>query len=123
MSHRVPILCADGTIISVQASSTNYCSPRSAAAFAYGMVEIMIDIPNDPEHYNKVDKNEGWVNGERVLALIAEHGGVIGGQLPPLDFGNHHLVKDAQHKITTEGEAWWQARQAEKEEEGVDESE
>tara|TARA_R100000908_G_C3753916_1_gene148258 strand:- start:2039 stop:2392 length:354 start_codon:yes stop_codon:yes gene_type:complete len=114
---RTPILCADGTIISVQASSTHYCSPRSDAAFAYGMVEIMIDKPNDPEHYNKVEKNEGWVSGERVLALIAKHGGIIGGQLPPLDFGNHKLVKDALHKIAVEGDAWWQARQAEKESE------
>ena len=114
---RTPILLADGTIISVQASSTHYCSPRSDSAFAYGMVEIMIDKPNDPEHYNKVEKNEGWVSAERVLALITKHGGIIGGQLPPLDFGNHDLVKDALYKIAVEGDAWWKAQQAKNEEE------
>lgn len=114
---RKPILCTDGTIISVQASSTHYCSPKSDVAFAYSAVEILIDKPNDPEHYNKVEKNEGWVSPQRVLALIAKHGGVIGGQLPPLDFGNHNLVHSAQLNIADEGNAWWEARQAEKESE------
>jgi len=52
-----------------------------------------------------------------VLELIKEHGGIIGGQLPPLDFGNKQLVRSAQLKIAEEGNAWWQVRQAEKESE------
>ena len=123
MAKRTPILCADGTIISVQASSTHYCSPRSDAAFAYGMVEIMVDKPNDPEHYNKVDKVEGWVNAERLFNMIMSHGGAIGGQLPPLNFGNEHIVEDALYKMAVEGDAWWKAQQAKKEEEEGDEEE
>tara|TARA_R100000406_G_scaffold96190_1_gene93144 strand:- start:8114 stop:8485 length:372 start_codon:yes stop_codon:yes gene_type:complete len=123
MAKRIPILCTDGTIISVQASSTHYCSPKSDEAFAYGAVEILIDKPNDPEGYNKVTKMEGYCSADRLMRLIIKHGGIIGGQLPPLNFGNEHIVQAAQHKIATEGDAWWQARQAEKEEEGVDESE
>ena len=103
---RTPILLADGTIISVQASSTHYCSPRSDAAFAYGMVEIEVVKPNDPEYRH----NEGWVNAERLLSMIIKHGGAIGGQLPPLNFGNEHIVEDALRKINVE--------QAKKEEEG-----
>jgi len=111
---RKPILCTDGTIISVQASSTHYCSPRSDAAFAYGMVEVLVDKPNDPEGYNKTDKLLTWVSAEDLMTLIAKHGGIIGGQLPPLDFGNHMLVNQAQTKIAHEGNAWWEARQAKK---------
>tara|TARA_Y100001938_G_C8064376_1_gene419283 strand:+ start:1229 stop:1612 length:384 start_codon:yes stop_codon:yes gene_type:complete len=122
MAERVPILCTDGTIISVQASSTHYCSPKSDEAFAYGAVEILIDKPNDPEGYNKTTKMESYCSADRLMRLIIKHGGIIGGQLPPLNFGNEHIVQAAQHKIATEGDAWWQARKAEKEE-GVDESE
>jgi hypothetical protein len=114
---RTPILCTDGTIISVQASSTHYCSPKSDAAYAYGSVEILIDYPNDPEGYNSIHKARSWVTPSEVLELINEHGGIIGGQLPPLDFGNGRLVRDAQLKIANEGNAWWEARQAEKESE------
>ena len=114
MSQRVPILCTDGTIISVQASSTHGCSPKSDNAFAYGAVEILIDFPNDPEHYNKTDKLETWCSAARLMRLIEMHGGIIGGQLPPLDFGNSDIVHDAQRKISIAGEMWWEIRQAEK---------
>jgi len=141
MAKRIPILCTDGTIISVQASSTHGCSPKSDEAFAYGAVEILIDKPNDPEGYNKVDKVESWCSAARLMRLIEMHGGIIGGQLPPLDFGNSDIVHHALHKIAVEGDAWWQAQQEAKlfdeqvvslnesfnqfmkEEEGVDESE
>ena len=39
---RTPILCNDGTLISVQASSRHYCSPKSDDARSYGAVEIQI---------------------------------------------------------------------------------
>jgi hypothetical protein len=114
---RVPILCTDGTIISVQASSTHYCSPKSDTAYAYSAVEVLIDKPNDPKGYNSPDKVESWMDAETLMRLIAKHGGIIGGQLPPLNFGNHSLVNEAQLKIAEEGNAWWEARQAKKESE------
>ena len=114
---RTPLLCTDGTIISVQASSTHYCSPKSDAAYAYSAVEVLIDKPNDPEGYNSPDKVQSWVSADALMILIANHGGIIGGQLPPLDFGNGLLVKEAQMKIAEEGNAWWLTRQAKKESE------
>ena len=75
MISRLPILCADGTIISVQASSGHYCSPRSDNPDkGYGSVEIRIG-DGEPE---------GWIPAGRVMEIIAEHGGAVGGQLPPL---------------------------------------
>jgi len=111
---RTPLLCTDGTIISVQASSGHYCSPKSDEAFAYSAVEILIDKPNDPEGYNRSNKVQTWVKPNELLELINEHGGIIGGQLPPLDFGNRQLVESAQLNIANEGNAWWEKRQAEK---------
>jgi len=111
---RTPLLCTDGTIISVQASSTHYCSPKSDAAYAYSAVEVLIDKPNDPEGYNRTNKVLTWVSADALMILIANHGGIIGGQLPPLDFGNHQLVQSAQLNIANEGNAWWETRQAEK---------
>jgi len=111
---RKPILCTDGTVISVQASSGHYCSPKSDGAFAYSAVEVLIDKPNDPEGYNKTDKLHTWMSAETLMELIKEHGGIIGGQLPPLDFGNHQLVDSAQLNIANEGNAWWEERQVEK---------
>lgn len=118
---RKPILCADGTIISVQASSTHYCSPKSDEAFAYSAVEVLIDKPNDPVGYNRTDKVLTWVIPETLMELIKEHGGIIGGQLPPLDFGNHQLVDSAQLNIANEGNAWWEERQVEKQAEEAQE--
>ena len=111
---RTPLLCTDGTIISVQASSTHYCSPKSDVAYAYSAVEVLIDKPNDPKGYNRTDKVLNWLSAESLMLLIKSHGGIIGGQLPPLDFGNHQLVKEAQMKIAEEGNAWWLTRQAQK---------
>jgi hypothetical protein len=120
---RVPILCTDGTIISVQASSTHYCSPKSDSAYAYGAVEILIDYPNDPKGYNSIHKVQSWVSPSELLSLIIAHDGIIGGQLPPLEFGNHQLVRSAQLKNADEGNAWWEARQAEKDIERVQHNE
>ena len=111
---RMPLLCTDGTIISVQASSTHYCSPKSDAAFAYSAVEVLVDKPNDPKGYNRPDKVQSWVTAESLMQLIATHGGIIGGQLPPLNFGHLNMVREAQLKIAHEGNAWWEARQAQK---------
>ena len=93
MANRVPILLADGTIISVQASSTHYCSPKSDGAFAYGAVDILIDKPNDPEWNNGTEKRGEWTSTSDLMQLIVKGGGIVGGQLPLLDFGNKFLVK------------------------------
>tara|TARA_R110002012_G_scaffold33393_3_gene97855 strand:- start:5123 stop:5305 length:183 start_codon:yes stop_codon:yes gene_type:complete len=57
------------------------------------------------------------------MRLIEMHGGIIGGQLPPLDFGNSDIVHDAQHKISVAGDDWWQVKEAEKKAEEEEEGE
>ena len=118
MMMRTPILCADGTIISVQASSRHYCSPKSDAAFSYSAVEVLIELPNNPEHYNSAEKTEYYCSAERLMELINEHGGIVGGELPPLNFGHHIAINETLHKIAIEGDAWWQEQQAKKDTEG-----
>ena len=58
------------------------------------------------------------------MAIIIKGGGIVGGQLPPLDFGNHELIVARVEKIQRETDDWWQVQQAEKEaEEPGDEEE
>lgn len=114
MSHRIPILLADGTIISVQASSRHHCSPPSDAAFAYTSVDINIEKPNDHEWNSGTNKRGEWTSTEDLMQLIIKGGGIVGGQLPPLDFGNKFLVEARLHQMHRESEDWWQARQEQK---------
>ena len=111
---RTPILCNDGTVISVQASSRHYCSPKSDDAHSYGAVEIQ--ITRDAESYNDTDNTLNFVNVRDLFALIDQCGGIAGGELPPLNFGNHEQVKARIAEITAAGEALYQQRQKAKEE-------
>ena len=102
MSDRTPLLLKDGTILSVQASSEHNCSPRADNPDkGYGSVEIKIS--SNPNDFNNRDV-EGWATPQRVLELIQEHGGVVGGQLPPLNFGEEMLVKLRLHKLADEAD-------------------
>ena len=111
---RIPILCKDGTLISVQASSTHYCSPKSDDARSYGAVEIQ--ITRDAESYNDTDNTLGFVNARDLLALIDQCGGIVGGELPPLNFGNSEQVFARSAEIARAGEALYQQREKAKEE-------
>ena len=115
MSHRVPILLADGTIISVQANSGVYCSPKSDAAFAYSAVDILVDKPHDLEWNNGTEKRGEWTSTADLMKLIIKGGGIVGGQLPPLDFGNKFLVGARLEKIHRETDEYHFAQQREKE--------
>jgi len=110
---RTPILCNDGTIISVQASSRHYCSPKSDAAQSYGAVEIQ--ITRDGESYNDSNNTLGYVNVRDLFTLIEQCGGIAGGELPPLNFGNHEQVNARIAEIREEGEALYRAQQEESE--------
>jgi len=97
---RIPLLLTDGYILSVQGSSGHNCSPRTDNPNkGYGSVEIMLWKTVD-DYNNK--EPESYVSPSVVLDLIAEHGGIIGGQLPPLNFGNLTLVEDAILKVANE---------------------
>lgn len=115
MTARIPILLADGTIISVQANSGVKCSPPSDTAFAYGAVDILIEKEGDHEWNNSLEKHRPWTTTEDLMAIIIKGGGIVGGQLPPLDFGNHELITARLTKIHRETDDWWQAQQVEKE--------
>ena len=115
MTARIPILLADGTIISVQANSGVKCSPPSDATFAYGAVDIMIEKEGEHAWNNGLEKHQPWTTTEELMAIIIRGGGIVGGQLPPLDFGNHELIVARVDKIQRETDDWWQVQQAEKE--------
>ena len=110
MTTRTPILLADGTIISVQANSGVKCSPPSDTAFAYSSVEILIEKPNDHEWNNGTEKRGAWTSTEDLMQLIIKGGGIVGGQLPPLDFGNKFLVEARLEKIHRETDEWYWAQ-------------
>jgi len=76
--------------MSVQARATSYCSPRRDDAEHYESVEI--GYPNRLEtlllHYAEDPENPegtvyGWVPVSLVTLVIAKHGGMIAGEVPP----------------------------------------
>ena len=87
------ITCADGFSMSVQASRTHYCSPRTNHAEAYTSVEVgfpseaeqslmpYIDYPDD----SPTGTVYGWVPTHIVTAVIELHGGIVSGELPPME--------------------------------------
>jgi len=84
------IRCADGFSMSVQASSTSYCEPRVDNAEKYTAVEIGFPSQKEPllmdwaEYPDRPTETiYGWVPTDRVSLIIAKHGGVTEGQLPP----------------------------------------
>ena len=90
MSKNKRIECADGFSMSVQASSFNYCEPRVDNASAYEAVEV--GFPSSPESLlssyaedpsKPTETIYGWVPSEVVLDVLAKHGGVVSGDLPP----------------------------------------
>jgi hypothetical protein len=84
------IVCADGFSMSVQANETSYCSPRENGADKYEEVEV--GFPNTPEpmlHQYAEDPESptetvyAWVPSQVVTNVIAKHGGIVSGELPP----------------------------------------
>ena len=83
------ILCADGFNMSVQASETSYCEPRDDWG-PYKAVEI--GFPSEREDllmkYIEDAKDPtgtvyGWVPNAVVTLVVAKHGGIVEGELPP----------------------------------------
>ena len=86
MKHYDPVVCTDGFTMSVQAGSTMYCSPRVDDAPAYREVEV---LGSDElfEKYSCGDSDStepcAYVPVEVVAAVIAKHGGLKRGEVPP----------------------------------------
>lgn len=77
------IVCNDGFTVSIQASRTHYCSPRTDDARAYESFEIGFPSGQDDViHSYAEDQNDptntvyGWVPVEVIETLIEKHGGI-----------------------------------------------
>ena len=85
------VQCADGFTVSIQASGTHYCTPRSNAVSAYESVELgfpsrpCIFIKDYAENPEKLTESiYGYVPAHVVRKMIAAHGGIVSGECPPL---------------------------------------
>ena len=85
------VQCVDGFTVSIQASATHYCEPRSNAVSVYESVELgfpnrpcafIKDYAEDPE--NLTGTVYGYVPAHIVRKMNAAHGGIESGECPPL---------------------------------------
>lgn len=89
------VVCADGFSMSVQANKMAYCSHRASNAERYKAVEVGFPSHEEPlllEYASNPDEPTetvyGYVPVQIVTDVIAKHGGIVEGQVPP---GVHHL--------------------------------
>ena len=84
------VVCADGFEMSVQASDGHYCIPRKDNAERYAAVEVgfpsivesmLMPFCEDPS--KPTETVYGYVPVEKVSLIIAKHGGIVSGELPP----------------------------------------
>ena len=87
---RTPVECRDGFKISVQASSSHYCSPRNnegpyvqvEVGYPSAVEETLLDYMDGGTDH-PTESVYGWVPVEVVAAIIERHGGIVSGDLPP----------------------------------------
>ena len=84
------IVCADGFSMSVQANQGAYCEPRTDGAPRYEAVEVGFPSSCEPLLMEWAEMPDaptqtvyGWVPSERVSLVIAKHGGIVEGEVPP----------------------------------------
>ena len=84
------VVCKDGFTMSVQAGKTQYCYPRETGADKY--TEVEIGYPNRTEDLLLEFAEDGtrptdtvypYVPASLVTLVIAKHGGMVSGELPP----------------------------------------
>jgi hypothetical protein len=89
-NHYERVECADGFSMSVQANEGAYCSPRDDQG-PYTAVEV--GFPSSYDYYlheyaetpeKPTETVYGWVPADTVMMCIDAHGGMVGGELPPL---------------------------------------
>ena len=87
------VICADGFTVSVQANEGAYCTPRQDSAEQYTEVELgfpsareelimdwMEVYTDDPD---PTDSVYPYVPVSVVTNVIAKHGGIVSGEVPP----------------------------------------
>ena len=86
------VVCVDGFTVSIQAGSFMYSIPRLDRAKAYTHVEAGFPSERDPlllkyqDRRGAVDPTEdvyGYVPVSVIRAVIARHGGIASGEVPP----------------------------------------
>ena len=84
------VTCADGFRMSVQAHEGGYCSPRINNAERYISVEVgypsrveplLMPFCEDPDEPTATVY--GYVPSHVVTTVIAKHGGMVEGEVPP----------------------------------------
>lgn len=72
------LVCADGTTLSVQASETHYCTPRTNVG-PYTEVEVWCCTAPPADFFDSdEDEPSAYVPIEKVVAFIDAHGGIAG---------------------------------------------
>lgn len=84
------VVCADGFAMSVQGNEGAYCEPRLNNQKKYNLVEIGFPSAKEPLIMPWAETPEeptntvyGYVPVQIVTDVIAKHGGMISGQVPP----------------------------------------
>ena len=84
-----PLVCNSGWTVSVQASETNYCTPRNNTG-PYTAVELGFPSEVEPLIIEWAENPDdltgtvyGWVPTAVLFEVITKHGGIAGGELPP----------------------------------------
>ena len=86
--HYKSIECRDGFTMSVQASKTNYNSPRNDSG---PYVSAEVGFPSSYDFYlhkyaedasDPTNTVYGWVPAHVIRMCIDAHGGMVGGELP-----------------------------------------
>ena len=97
--HRDPVVCRDGTSLSIQASHGHYSLPRSSDCSAYSHVEILHYGKKFPlRWYIQEDGIHKRVPANVVRKTILQHGGMVGGELPPL-VDNIDFIQRIQERL------------------------
>ena len=80
----------DGTIASIQASEFHYCVPKQDNAEKYRAVEAWFWRPDKrcKDGYRYLTEEPlSFLPANKLMELIDSHGGIVSGELPPLDLG------------------------------------
>ena len=91
--RRELVVCKDGFTMSVQASEYHYCSPREDNAEWYAAVEVGFPSEVEPllmPHIDQLMESATqavypWTPAQVVMDVIEKHGGMVSGQMPPLN--------------------------------------
>ena len=90
MNFYKQVVCADGFAMSVQAGGGHYCRPRIDDAERYEAVEVGYPNEEEPLLMPYVESAERpcdtvypYVPSDKVSLVIAKHGGIVSGELPP----------------------------------------